>query len=181
MQKKLLAAMTVVGTFILLTGCVIVVNQPSPQEKELMNIQQQVSSKIAEMSQKVNPGGTRETNVNDVSTFLAQANQAVDEGIKAIDALKLPEKAQQAAEQTKQYFEKAKQTFAEIKALLSDINKLKSEGQKMTTEAQQTLKEKMKELDKNLSGFKSQLDVISNELIQTRDQILNLYSKTGWK
>src|SRR5512147_2414651 len=98
MKKRLLAAITTAGAFIILSGCVIVVNQPSPQEKQLVDIQQQVSSKIAAMSQQVNTSGTQEVNPDQLSSFVDQAQLAVDEGIAAIDNLKLPEKAQQAAD-----------------------------------------------------------------------------------
>jgi Na+/phosphate symporter len=154
----------------LFSGCIIVINQATPEEKELVKIQEQTSQQVAEASQKVATGNYQSQ--QEVTDYIAKAEQGIQDGLDKINSLHLPERAKQAAEATKNYLLQAQQIFEQIKALLSDINKLKQQSAEFTASAKAEIEKQIQNLSASIQSFRNSLDQLLSKLNQTKNQIL---------
>ena len=166
--------LAVSGFFILLTGCVIVINQPSAEEKELLAIQDTVGKQISDIGQKVSTGSATPYEIND---YIAQAENTVSQAIQRISELNIPAKTKKFADDTIAYLQSAKKIFEQIKSLLSDLEKLQKEGQLLSEQAKAAIKEQMSSIQSNISGFTKQINRIAGQLQQARKQMMDLYEK----
>ena len=109
-MKKHLKNILFMASTLLLAGCVVIINngQPSPEEKQLIAIQNQSSQEVVQTNQKIQSGGY---SVDEIKQLITQTQTAIQENIKKIEELHLPERAKALADTTKQYLEKAKQTY----------------------------------------------------------------------
>lgn len=169
--KPFLAATLLVGLF-LLQGCIIVIQQPSAEEKQLMTIQEKVVDQIASVNQRINSGNYNQAEIN---ALLTSAQEVVDESLKNIESLKLPDKVKDLANQTKHYLESAKGLYAQMQKYIDQFDELKKQGMELTTQAQEAFNEQMKNAQKGLNTFKKQLDSLSAQLMETKDKIEKQY------
>lgn len=170
-KKPFLATLILVGLF-MLQGCIIVIQQPSAEEKQLMTIQEKVVDQIASVNQRINSGNYSQA---EIDQLLVSAQQVVDESLKNIESLKLPEKVKDLANQTKHYLESAKGLYAQMQKYIGQFDELKKQGMILTTQAQETFNEQMQNAQKGLDTFKKQLDTLSTQLIETKNQIEQQY------
>lgn len=171
--KPFLAATLLVGLF-LLQGCIIVIQQPSAEEKQLMTIQEKVVDQIASVNQRINSGNYNQAEINEL---LTSAQEVVDESLKNIESLKLPEKVKDLANQTKHYLESAKGLYAQMQKYIDQFDELKKQGMVLTTQAQEAFNEQMKNAQNGLNTFKKQLDSLSAQLMETKDKIEKQYQQ----
>jgi outer membrane murein-binding lipoprotein Lpp len=158
----------------LLAGCIIVINQPSSQEKELLAIQDTVGKQVSGISQKVASGSYDPVEVNDL---IAQAQNTVAQAIQRINELKIPEKTQKIAQQTIVYLESCKKIFNQLKDLIADFDRLKQEGIKLSERAGAVVKEQLKSIENSINNFSGQLNDLAKSLDTARTQILQIYNQ----
>lgn len=166
LNKKLLGLL--MTGLLLLQGCVIIINQPTPEEKQLMQIQSQVSSQVKDINTKVESGNYNES---DLDQLISQAEQSISDSLKTIDNLKLPDRAKDVAEKTKIYLESAQRLYGQMKALLSDFNTLKAQATDAANKAKAAIQQEMVSAQKGLNDFQSQLDELAKNLSQASDQL----------
>ena len=94
----------------MLSGCVIVINnsKPTADEQNLIDIQTQANQQVAQVTQKIQTGGY---SITQIQALITEAKKSVDENLKKIDALKIPERTKALAETTKNYLKKAAETY----------------------------------------------------------------------
>ncbi len=166
---------TILSFITILSGCVIVINQPSAEEKELLAIQDTVGKQMSDIGQKVSSGTSSPVEIQD---YIAQAENTVNQAIQRINELNIPEKTKKFADDTIKYLESAKQIFEQIKSMLADMDKLKKQGQELSQQASTAIQNQIKNIQINISGYKTQIDQISGQLNQARQQILDLYKQS---
>lgn len=170
-KKPFFTVLLLAGLFVL-QGCIIVIQQPSAEEKQLMTIQEKVVDQIASVNQRINSGNYSKTEINEL---LTSAQQVVDESLKNIESLKLPEKVKDLANQTKHYLESAKGLYTQMQRYIDQFDELKKQGMELTTQAQEALNDQMKNAQNVLNTFKKQLDSLSVQLLETKDKIEKQY------
>ena len=173
--KPFLTAITPLLLLLTLSACVIIINQPSPEEKELLAIQETVGNQMSQISQKVSSGQSSQLEIED---YIAQSQNTVNQAIQRINELKIPEKTRKFADDTIKYLQSAKKIFEQIKTLLADLEKLKQQGQSLSQQANSAIQEQMKTIQGSISGFKTQIDQVAAQLNQAREQMLKLYEKS---
>jgi len=160
---------------IALTGCVIVINQPSPQEQELLAIQQTVGQEVSGISQKVSAGNSSSAEIGD---YIAQAENTVNQALQRISELNIPDKTRKFADDTIKYLQNAKAIFQQIKDLLANIDELKQKSGDLTNQAASTFKEQIDNLNANIQVFSGQLNRVAGQIEDTRKQIMDLYQQS---
>jgi chromosome segregation ATPase len=171
--KTVLAATLLLAAFSL-SACVIIINQPSAEEKELMAIQDTVGTQMADIGKKVASGAA---NPQELGDYIALAQNTVSQAIQRINELKIPEKTKKFADDTVKYLESAKNILNQIKTTLSDLEKLKAQGQELTSQANAAIQEQINSARSAIGGLKSELDKLSGQIRSVRDQIQELYKK----
>lgn len=169
MKKWLIYRLLALWTLVMLSGCVIVINQPSPQERELIKIQETVGEQVRYVSQKVASGNYEKS---DMETFISRAEQTIRDALRKIDELNLPEKARIAGEETKKYLQSAQKIFEEIKKLITDIEQLKTKGAELSEQAQKVIQEQIDNSQKTIEAFSAQLNQLIQKMDDVRKQIL---------
>lgn len=159
---------------LVLSGCVIVVNQPSPQEKELLTIQQNAETQVKDVSTKVQSGNYTQP---ELQTMISQGEQSLQEGLNKINALNLPEKARQAGEKTKIYLESAQKTFGQLKALIEKFNEIKNQTTIIGSKAEKIAQEQLQQIQNGINSFQSQLSQIGQNIDQLGTQMMQIYNQ----
>ncbi|HRY91442.1 MAG TPA: hypothetical protein P5229_03845, partial [Candidatus Gracilibacteria bacterium] len=95
-MKKLIA--TFFLTITLLSGCIIIINQPSAEEKELYNLQQQMKKQVSELQTTISSSNY---DPSTVGSYIDSGLQAIQDGIKKVDEMKIPDKIKTIAGVTK--------------------------------------------------------------------------------
>ena len=154
MSKTIFKIITILSTAGLLAGCVIVINNGNPTQDEqvLMDIQGQASQQIAQINQKIQNG---DYSVEQLQGLINEAKKVVDENLKKIAELKLPERARAMAEKTKEYLQKAEQTYQSFLQMSSQTN------------------EKVQELVSNLKTMSEPLINMARQMEEMKLQFLN--------
>jgi len=141
-----------------------------------MSIQDKVVEQISSVNQRINSGNYSQKEINDL---LTSAQQVVDESLESLNKLNLPDKVKGLADQTKHYLEGAKGLYAQMQQLVGQFDQLKEQGMdmtsKMTTQAQEIFTQQVQNAQQGLNSFKMQLDQLSNELMDTKNQIEKQY------
>jgi DNA repair exonuclease SbcCD ATPase subunit len=177
--RGLVATTSCLLATLILNGCVIIINQPSVEEKELMAIQQTVGNSVSDISGKISSGQFSGMEIND---FIAQAQNTLNQAIQRIDELKIPDKTKQFAEETKKYLVSAQEIFNQLKTLTADFDKYKEEGIRIGQQAGTMVNEQMKNIQTGINNFSAQLDQLAGELESARKQIEETYNQTvKWK
>jgi chromosome segregation ATPase len=156
------------------SGCVIVINQPSPEEKTLLDVQQNVEKQVKEVSQKVQSGNYSQ---QEITNLIGQAENTIQDGLNKLNQLNLPEKAKAAGEKTKIYLESAQKIFGQLKGLLTEFDKIKQQGQELSDQAKKVIQQQIAKIQTNIKTFQSELDQIANNINQTGQQITDLYKQ----
>ncbi|MCC7197617.1 hypothetical protein IT413_05505 [Candidatus Peregrinibacteria bacterium] len=170
-KKPFLAVLILAGLFVL-QGCIIVIQQPSAEEKELMTIQEKVVDQIASVNERINSGKYSQEEIN---ALLTSAQQVVDESLANLESLNLPEKVRDVANQTKHYLESAKGLYAQMQKFISQFDEFKKQGMDMTTQAQEIITKQMESAQSGLNKFKKQLEQLSEDIMETKDTIEKQY------
>ncbi len=159
-----------------IAGCVLIINQPSVEEKELMTIQETVGNQMADVSQKMSSGTYSN---DDLGNFITEAEDTISQAIQRINELKIPEKTQKFAEETKKYLDYATKIFKELKDLLKDIDRLKAESIKLGEQADKILAEQIKNIQNGIDFFGKKIDETAKSLTSVRDEIQKLYNSSN--
>jgi len=159
-----------------LEGCVIIINQPSSEEKELLAIQDTVEKQMTDVSQKITSSNYDNVQKAD---FITQAENTVQQAVQRINELKIPEKTKHFAEETQKYLDYAAKIFKQLKDLLKDIDRLKEESLKLGSKAEETLNVQIKNIQNGIDFFGQKIDQTAKSLQSVRTQILNLYNSTN--
>ena len=103
----------VAAVITMLSGCVIVINngKPTADEQNLIDIQTQANQQVAQVTKKIQTGGY---SITQIQALITDAKKTVDENLKKIDALKIPERTKALAETTKNYLKKAAETYVTL-------------------------------------------------------------------
>jgi len=157
-----------------LAGCVIIINKPSPQEQELLAIQQTVQQTVSTISQKVSAGNSSAPEIED---YIAQAENTVNQALQRISELDIPNKTKKFAEDTIKYLRNAKAIFQQIRELLANIENLKQKSGDLTNQAASTLKEQIDNLNTNIQVFSGQLSRVAKQIESARKKIMELYQQ----
>lgn len=157
---------------ITLTGCVIVFNQPSAEEKELMSIQQDVGKQVKEISGKINANGN---NWDEMTYYVQKGQDAIKEGMMKIEAMRLPEKAKASTNATIAYLESLQQNLEKIKGLLKNISDLNDRGKQLTAQAKSELQTQVNNLRSTLMTVANQMDNILGGLDKIGEQMKTQY------
>ena len=166
LNKKLLGIL--MTGLLMLQGCVIVINQPTPEEKQLMQIQNQVSDQVKTINTKVESGSYSSS---DLDQLISGAEQNISNSLQTIDKLQLPDRAKDVAEKTKIYLESAQRLYGQMKALLSDFNSLKAQASDLTNKAETEVQKQLVSAQKGLTSFQNQLNDLAQNLNQASQQI----------
>ena len=139
---------------IALSGCVVIINQgkPSDEEQQLINIQQQSSQQATDLNQKI---GSGDYSIDQIKTFIDQAEKSVQENLQKIDQLKIPERARSLAQKTVEYLQTAKQTYQAILQLSTGTNNKVQE-----------LLAQLKTMTEPLLNLAKQMDQIQQNFLQ---------------
>lgn len=158
MSKPILKIFTLLFVTATLAGCVIVINngKPTQDEQILMDIQGQASREIAQINQKIQNG---DYSVEQLQNLINEAKKVVDDNLKKIAELKLPERARAMAEKTKEYLQKAEQTYQAFLQMSSQTN------------------EKVQQLVTNLKTMSEPLINMAKQMEEMKLQFLNELQK----
>jgi septal ring factor EnvC (AmiA/AmiB activator) len=159
----------------MLTGCIFIINQPSAEEKALVNIQQEVGTKVKSLNEKILTQGA---DYGQLQSYLAEAQVFLDDSIKKIDELKLPDKAKSAYDSTKRYMESLNRNYQQLKQLFSDLEALKQKGEAMTAMAKTELDKQIKNIKNTVNEVGSQLNRIATGLQNLGVEIMAKYNQT---
>jgi len=149
---------------LVLAGCVIVINQATPEEKELMAIQQTIGNQITDVGQKVTSDQYSQAQKED---FISQANDTISQALQRIQELNIPAKTKQFADQTKKYLASAQDIFLKMKEFVTTIN---------LDDLQLMGEEKLQEVKKTFTQYVIQLDKLATQINSVRKQIEALAS-----
>lgn len=165
MGKTILKIIGITAFTVLLAGCVVIINAGKPTEDEntLMNIQSQASQEIAKINQKIQTGNY---SVEQIQGLVNEAKRVVDENLKKIEGLKLPERTKAMADKTKEYLLQAQQTY---QAFLQ-----------MTSQKVNQTGEQIRQLVENLQTMSEPLFNMASQIEDMKNQFLNeLQKATG--
>ena len=174
LKKLLILALPIV----MLAGCIFIINQPSPEEKTLVNIQQDVGAKVKDLNQKILTQGA---DYGQLQSYLAEAQVFLDDSIKKINDLKLPDKAKKAYDSTKKYLESLNRNYQQLKQLFSDLEAMKQQGQTMTAAAKVELDKQIKNIKNTVAEVGGQLNRIAISLQNLGAEIMAQYNQTQQK
>jgi DNA repair ATPase RecN len=147
---------------LLLAGCVIVINQATPEEKELMAIQTTIGQQISDVGQKVT---SDQYSPAQKEGFISQANDTISQALQRIQELNIPAKTKQFAEQTKKYLASAQDIFLKMKEFVTTVN---------LNDLQLMGEEKLQEVKKTFTQYVIQLNKLSQQINSARKQIEEL-------
>ncbi len=139
---------------VIFSGCIIVINQPSAEEKELVEIQNSVGKEVKSLNDKILSG---QYDYTQLQSYLAEAQSYLETAIKKINDLKIPEKAKAAYEKTKSYLESLNRNYQQLKQLFSDLEALKQKGSELTATAKA-------EIDKQITNLKNTVNEVGSQL-----------------
>lgn len=147
-------------TAMLLAGCVVIINtgKPTADEQALLDIQNQASQEIAQVNNKIQTGNY---SLEQVQQLVNQANAVVQDNLKKIDDLKLPERANDLKNKTKEYLTKAQQTYQTF------------------LQMSQQAGEKIQDLIQNLQTMTQPLLNMSKQIQDMQSQFLNELKKAA--
>lgn len=168
------ATLSTVLLLLSLSSCVIIINQPSAEEKELLSIQETVSK---EMSVVAASAGSGASSQNEIDNLISNTKNTVNQAIQRISELKIPEKTRKFADDTVKYLKSASEILEKMKTIIADLEKLKQQGASLGQQANTVIQEKMKTLQDTISGYKTQIDLVTSQLNKAREQILKLYEQ----
>ena len=157
-----------------LSACVIIINQPSPEEKELLAIQETVSK---EMSVVAASAGSGASSQNEIDSLISSTKNTVNQAIQRINELKIPEKTRKFADDTVKYLKSASEILEKMKTLLADLEKLKQQGASLGQQANTAIQDQIKAVRGTILGYQTQINQVTSQLNQAREQILKLYEK----
>ncbi len=162
MQKSLSYHIFALSMLMLvLSGCVIVINQATPEEKELMAIQDTVGKQMTDVSRKVGDPNYSQAQKED---FITQAESTISQALQRIQELDVPAKTKQFAEQTKKYLAAAQEIFVKLKDFVSNVDNLKKMGE-----------EQLQQVGKTIDMFTGQINNLVHQIDQARKQIEDNY------
>ena len=143
-------------TTLLLTSCVVVINQnaASPEETAMYTMQKSVNQELNQVNQKIKGGNY---DADSLQKIVEEAENVVDNSLKQLSELKITEKAQKMATDTKHSLESAKRNFDQLLVLAKDLQDLK----KQSVNASQKTKDQIDAQIKNIQGT---INEVSNQL-----------------
>lgn len=155
MGKTILRIFGAIALTAVLTGCVIVINngKPTDAEKTLMDIQTSASQEVAQINAKIQAGNY---SVPQIQELVQQAKKVVDENLKKINDLKLPERTKALADKTKEYLQKAGETYQSFLQMSSQTVNQTGEQVRQLVKNLQTMSEPLLNMAKQLEDMKNQ-------------------------
>ena len=169
-MKKLIA--TLFLTITLLSGCIIIINQPSAEEKELYNLQQQMKKQVSDLQTTISSSNYDPATVE---SYIDSGLQAIQDGIKKVDEMKIPDKIKTIAEETKKKLQDLQRNYEQLKTLFNDIDSLKKKGAELTAEAKAEIDKQIKNLQGTVKEVLNLLNRSSNYFQTLGQQIMGQY------
>ena len=157
-----------------LSGCIIVINQPSAEEKALVDIQKGVGTEVKSLNDKILSG---KYDYTQLQSYLAEAQVYLEDSIKKINELKIPEKAKAAYEKTKSYLQSLNNNYQQLKQLFSDLEALKKKGAELTAAAKTEIDRQIKNLKNTVNEVGGQLNRYAQSLQKLGEQLMAEYNK----
>ena len=140
-MKTRLQSIALVALSLMFTGCVVIINngKPSADEQKLIDIQNQSSQEVATVNQKIQSGTYT---VDQVKQMMGDVQKSIEENLKKIDDLHLPERAKELADKTKQYLQDAQHTYDSLMQMAAPsandlMNNVKTMSQPLLNMAEQ--------------------------------------------
>lgn len=166
MRKHIAKITGILTAILMLAGCVVNINigKPTADEQTLMDIQSQVNQEISRLSQKMQGGNF---SVEQLQGLITEVKKVVDENLKKIEGLKLPERARDLANKTKDYLKQAEQTYenllqmskkanTKVQELMSNLQIMSQPLVNMAGQIEQMKKQFLDELQKATGGLSQQ-------------------------
>lgn len=169
-MKKLIA--TLFLTITLLSGCIIIINQPSAEEKELYNLQQQMKKQVSDLQTTISSSNYDPATVE---SYIDSGLQAIQDGIKKVDEMKIPDKIKTIAEETKKKLQDLQRNYEQLKTLFNDIDSLKKKGAELTAEAKAEIDKQIKNLQGTVKEVLNLLNRSANYFQNLGQQIMGQY------
>ncbi len=157
-MSKIISKLSVIFLGVILTGCVVIINngKPTSDEQTLMNIQGQASQEVSQINQKIQSGNY---SLGQIQGLVDEAKKVVDDNLQKINSLNIPQRTQDLATKTKEYLQKAQQTFAAFLEMSNQGN------QKL-----QDLMSNLQTMSQPLLNMAQQLDAMKNQFMTQLQQ-----------
>lgn len=174
MKAILAKILLLTAILILLSGCIIVINQPSAEEKALVDVQNGVGKEVKSLNDKILSG---KYDYTQLQSYLAEAQVYLENAGKKLNDLKIPEKAKAAYEKTKSYLESLNRNYQQLKQLFSDMEALKQKGAELTAAAKAEIDKQIKNLKNTINEVGSQLNRYAQSLQKLGADLMAQYTQ----